>query len=266
MNGRAEEVLAGGAENRGAVVRVGDTVRRPQKPFSFAVHLLLQHLEAVGFEGAPRFLGIDDAGREVLDYIPGETVTATVPAWARRARTADSVARLLRDYHRAVSSFRWPSATPWDSSVEPPWAGGGLLCHNDPVRSNIVCRGGLAVALIDFDRAAPALPEWEIACAVRQWIPLRGEEDEHDPESAGQRTAARIRRFCDVYGLEGGSRLRVLDAIRDSEAASRVMLERRAAEGHPAYVRFLREGAADRIEARRLWLDRHAEALRDAMV
>jgi len=29
----------------------------------------LRHLEAVGFTGAPRFLGIDAAGREVLSYI-----------------------------------------------------------------------------------------------------------------------------------------------------------------------------------------------------
>jgi hypothetical protein len=261
----AEEVLAGGAENYGAVVRVGETVRRPLRPYSPAVHLLLRHLESVGFEGAPRFFGIDDEGREVLGYIPGDVPAAPIPDWARSRRTADSVARLIRDYHAAVASFRWPPGTPWNSFVEPRWAGGGLLCHNDPVRSNIICRDGLAVALIDFDRAAPALPEWEIALAVQQWIPLRGEEDEDDPSKAAPRTAARIRRFCDVYGLEAGSRLRVLDAVRDAEAASLRMLRKRVAEGHPAYLRFLREGAADRIEARRIWLDRHEEMIRAAL-
>jgi hypothetical protein len=262
---RAEEVLAGGAENYGAVVRVGDTVRRPLRPYSPAVHLLLRHLESVGFDGAPRLLGLDDAGREVLGYIPGEVAMAPIPDWARSRRTADSVARLIRDYHAAVASFRWPPDTPWNSFVEPRWAGGQLLCHNDPVRSNIVCRDGLAVALIDFDRAAPALPEWETALAIQQWIPLRGEEDEGDPRNAGPRTAERIRGFCDAYGLDAVRRPRVLDAIRDSEAASRTMLEKRAAEGHPVYQRFLREGAAERIEARRVWLDRHEELIREAL-
>jgi len=41
------------------VVRIGDTVRRPVGPHSPLVHALLAHLESVGFEGAPRFLGID---------------------------------------------------------------------------------------------------------------------------------------------------------------------------------------------------------------
>ncbi len=51
--------LAGGLANRGAVVRVGDTVRRPLRPGSSAVWALLDHLEGVGFGEAPRFLGID---------------------------------------------------------------------------------------------------------------------------------------------------------------------------------------------------------------
>jgi hypothetical protein len=32
---------------------------------------LLSYLEAVGFEGAPRYLGIDAKGRECLSYIDG---------------------------------------------------------------------------------------------------------------------------------------------------------------------------------------------------
>ena len=67
-----EEPLAGGVSNYGLVVRLGDTVHRPQTARSPAVHALLQHLERVGFDGAPRYLGQDDAGREVLSYVEGE--------------------------------------------------------------------------------------------------------------------------------------------------------------------------------------------------
>jgi hypothetical protein len=264
VSDHVEQPLPGGADNYGAVVRVGDTVRRPLRSFSPAVHLLLKHLEAVDFRGAPRFRGIDEAGREILTYIPGDVALAPLPPWSRSERTVESVAALLADYHAAVASFRWPPDTPWNSYVEPPWNQGPLLCHNDLGRSNVVCRDGLAIAFIDFDRAAPARLEWELACAVQQWIPLRGEED--DPDVAGPRTARRIRRFCDVYGLTSASqRHAVLDAIRDSEAASLRMLEARVAEGHPAYVRFWKEGAADRIEARRLWLNHHRETLRSAL-
>lgn len=61
-----EEPLAGGMHETRAVVRVGDTVRRPVTESSDAVQALLLHLEHVGFEGAPRYLGSDTEGREVL--------------------------------------------------------------------------------------------------------------------------------------------------------------------------------------------------------
>jgi hypothetical protein len=68
---RQREVrLRGGIANRGEVVRVGDRVHRPQRSTSAAAHALLQHLADVGFDRAPRFLGLDPQGREVLTYIP----------------------------------------------------------------------------------------------------------------------------------------------------------------------------------------------------
>ena len=33
------------------------------RPSSPAVHALLRHLESVGFDGAPRLLGVDERGR-----------------------------------------------------------------------------------------------------------------------------------------------------------------------------------------------------------
>jgi hypothetical protein len=59
--------LTGGFINE--VVQVGDTVRRPAAP-DF-VHRLLRHFEAVGWPGAPRYLGRDEKGREVLTFIAG---------------------------------------------------------------------------------------------------------------------------------------------------------------------------------------------------
>jgi hypothetical protein len=77
---QAEIPLAGGDVTEG-VVRLGDTVRRSAGPHSPVVHALLTHLESVGFEGAPRFLGIDGSGREVLSYIDGEVAGRPRPPW-----------------------------------------------------------------------------------------------------------------------------------------------------------------------------------------
>jgi hypothetical protein len=54
------------------VVRVGDTVRRPARPSTATVQAYLAHLHCAGFTGAPVPLGIDDQGREVLSFVPGD--------------------------------------------------------------------------------------------------------------------------------------------------------------------------------------------------
>lgn len=69
-DGEAEVPLQGGRVTP-AVVRVGNTVRRPPRMNAEFVHVLLNHLAAVGFDGTPRFLGTDEQGRDVLSYIEG---------------------------------------------------------------------------------------------------------------------------------------------------------------------------------------------------
>jgi hypothetical protein len=64
----AERSLGGGRFTPG-VVRVGDTVRRPPRPSSSFVRLLLAHLERRGFDAAPRHLGTDEQGREVFTWL-----------------------------------------------------------------------------------------------------------------------------------------------------------------------------------------------------
>jgi Ser/Thr protein kinase RdoA (MazF antagonist) len=146
--------LAGGMGNRGAVVRVGDTIRRPaddQTPF---VLLLLEHLAAKDFP-APVPVGRDDRGRETFRWIEGDVPVAPYPEWSLTDRALASVGRLHRRYHDAVRSF---SVTPphlrWSDELADP-RGGPIVCHNDVCPENVVFRDGDAVALLDFDLAAP---------------------------------------------------------------------------------------------------------------
>ena len=98
----AEQALAGGRQTHG-IVRVGQTGCRSLHERSDYVHALLRHLEAVGFDGAPRLLGIDEQGRELLTYLPGEVVVRS-PAWLSDARL-DSAARLIRGFHDATAGI-----------------------------------------------------------------------------------------------------------------------------------------------------------------
>ena len=72
-----EQVLAGG--KGGGAVRIGNTVRRQVGPWTPAVHALLHYLEEVGFTGAPKALGIDRQGREILSFLAGNTVADQRP-------------------------------------------------------------------------------------------------------------------------------------------------------------------------------------------
>jgi hypothetical protein len=72
----SREPLSGGGLT--GAKRVGSTVHRATGPWTPAVHALLRHLERVGFE-APRVIGIDEEGREVLTFVAGRASIRTRP-------------------------------------------------------------------------------------------------------------------------------------------------------------------------------------------
>ena len=153
------------------VVRVGDTVRRPVGPHTDAVHALLRHFETVGFDGAPRALGVDERGREVLSFVEGAPGARAVPTGRRRpARAGRAAAADARGPGRLRAPPDGTSGTPARS--QPP-AGGEVICHNDLFPPNVIFRDGSPVALIDWDLCAPAPPLYDIASAANFWVPLR---------------------------------------------------------------------------------------------
>src|SRR5947209_20283111 len=85
-----EIALLGGRLTPG-IVQVGDTVRRPPKGNVAFVHDLLLFLEDQGFPFAPRFLGMDEQGREILSYL-----------WAKQ--TANVQARRI---HLMCAAYGW---------------------------------------------------------------------------------------------------------------------------------------------------------------
>jgi hypothetical protein len=259
--GRGETVLPGGITNEGLVVRAGDTVRRPQRATGAATRALLAHLERVGFDGAPRYLGRDDQEREVLSYIPGEVPIEPHPAWAFADEALVSVAELLRRYHDAVASFD-PSGYAWPRAV-PAAFQGRLVCHNDPNLDNVVFAGGRAAALIDFDLAGPASAVWDVACAARLWVPLRDDRDV--PAPIRGRALDRLRRFADAYGLPAGERAGIPAAAQAAHAWSYDVVRDAVGDGHGPFGRFWTAGRQARAERSARWLEANAEPMRRAL-
>ena len=262
MDEQGETTLAGGYTNAGRITRRGDTVRRPRRSTTPATRVLLDHLERVGFDGAPRFLGIDENGREVLSFVPGEAATEPVPAWALTDEALVGVARLLRRYHDAATSFD-PTPHTWPPAV-PAAFRGNLVTHNDPNLDNVVFAGGRAVALIDFDLASPACAAWDVACAARLWAPLRAGCDV--PEHLRGHTLARLRLFADAYGLPRRERARVVEAMVHAHDWCYGVVGTAIAAGHAPFSQMWQEGGgAERARRTRHWLATHGDEMRRAL-
>lgn len=235
-----ETPLTGGTLNR--VVRVGDTVRRPTGPWTPAVHSLLRHARDRGFEAAPEPLGIDDAGREILSFIPGTTVGWSLP-WPPIIRSDDmlvQVGRTLARYHRAVADFRPDGEVPWQlgtAAVAP----GQIVCHHDMAPYNTVIEGDRLVGLIDWDLAGPAPAVSDLAFAAWQWVPLHGPATTaYLGWSAPPERGRRLRLLLDAYGL--AERAGFVDAVVERVRFNRSTMLRRAAEGNAAYQSLVDQG------------------------
>jgi hypothetical protein len=263
--GLAEQQLAGGIANAGRVVRSGPHVLRPATPHSGSIHAFLRAVRDTGFDGAPAPVAIDGDGRERLVFIEGEVPLAPYPDWSQSEEALASVARVLRGLHEAARGFD-ARGLGWDESLADP-AGGTVVCHNDVAPDNVVFRDGVAVALLDFEFAAPGRPVYDLAHLARLWVPV---EDEFDQARLGWRPAARPARLggvADAYGLDRVGRGGLLAAMDDAIARVEAAVRRSVEAGNPSAVAmWSRTGGGERYDRRRRWWtdqrDRFAAALR----
>lgn len=240
------------ARNVGGVVKVGDTVRRPAGPWTPTVHALLAYLHQSGFDFAPRPLGIDEAGREILTYIEGETQVTPVAdrVWFDALPEA---ARRLRQLHDLTADFVPPDGAIWREPFSSPSRLEGsshtsddkatVICHGDWGKHNAVFRHGRLVGMIDWDYARPEHRLYDIGWCALEWCPVLPPEivgpDLPDPV---EWQPARLRQLCDAYGLE--DRSGVLDAVWSCLETFVEWLEAGAAAGDPPREQRVKAGEA----------------------
>ncbi|TYK52483.1 phosphotransferase [Actinomadura decatromicini] len=243
----SESPLPGGFVN--ASVRVGDTVRRRPAARSGFVHELLELFERAGWEGAPRFLGTDEQGREVLGFLDGHVAWEAVqPAGVEGDESLARVAELIRRFHDLTA------ATSLAGREE-------VVCHNDLSPKNTVYRdlgaGLRPVAFIDWDLAAPGRRIHDVAHACWQYVNLGP-----DVTDAGE-AARRVRLISDAYGLADRSEL--VDTILWWQERCWRGIEAAALAGDPAMVRLRRAGVVTEVRAAYRWVERHKRQLESAL-
>ena len=253
--------LVGGLANAGKVVRVGDTVRRPWKQSTPAVDHFLSYVRGRGFDGVPEPLGKDTAGRAIYSFVEGDVDEDAAPTWARSEQMLLSVALMQRHLHDASRGYVPDPDDIFDATLA--WFGEPrpIVCHNDLCISNVVARQGEAVAVIDFDFLAPSHPLWDVAVALRHWLPVKDPVDIASSDLFGSDLdqIARFAQYCDVYGTTQRSTIvamlgTFLDQAFDSMRA-------RYEQGLPAYVAIWEAGYPQQNRRSRVWLEQHASAL-----
>lgn len=239
MASEREFVLAGG--NLTTVVRVGDTVRRAAGRWTPFVHRLLKHLRDSGFTLAPEALGLDELGREILSFIPGQTLTESLwPQWVWSDDLLEEAVMALVDYHQKVANFR-PSLVESRLGTVPLGLD-QIVCHNDFAPYNCVFRDGHLVGLFDWDVVCAGDPSWDLAFFAWHWVPLYPPAPDIGWRS-NEVCRRRLRHIVDSYGLSDRSGfVRQIITRIDS---SRTGILTRAAEGDAAFIELKEEGHPD---------------------
>jgi hypothetical protein len=228
----AERPLPGGFV--GDVVRVGATVRKSVPSRAVFVRRLLAFFEERGWAGAPRSLGVDAQGREVLSFVDGQ-----VPWESGAPPVGDAglagVARLVREFHDVTAG----SGLAGDQEV---------VCHNDLSPKNTVFRGGVPVAFIDWDIAAPGRRVHDVAHVCWQFVPL-------GPLVEVGEAGRRMRLVADAYGLAERSVL--VDAVLWWQDRCWRGIDAAAERGEAAMVRLRALGAVESVRAAYEWTAEH---------
>ena len=244
------------------IVRVGETVRRPLRPFSLTVQAYLAHLRDAGFAGAPLPFGVDEQGREVLSFVPGDVPRNPLPPETAGDDVLVALAGLIRRLHEASAGWTPPPDAVWGgtpANAGPITERTELISHRDYYPGNVIFRDGLPVALIDFDLAMPTTRLYDIANALWYWAPLRDPRD-RAPAFADADIPHRVAVFADAYGMTARQRAELAPFAVDM--ARRYHEDSRAsAELDPVFRKLWEDGAKDELPRAEAWLREAAPAI-----
>ena len=267
-----EQILVGGMDPRWAPVRVGDTVRRHAGASAGPVRELLRHVAAGGFDGAPRHLGTDEQGREILSWIEGEVPLPPYPTWSMTDRTLADLGLLLRRFHEASASFpqfdpttEAGEAAAWATAWADPTGGAErtdlTICHNDLFPENVVFRDGRVVALIDFAMAAPGRRLWDLAIAAETWAPL-GDPARRDNHPVGLDGVARFGILARSYGLDPGRAGELVEVVTEERVHSIHNIRAEITAGNESWIRnWAAAGGDERAADDDRWIAQNRSAL-----
>jgi len=232
-----KEILSGGTMNE--VEQIGDTVHRKANGHPM-LHLYLLYLEQEGMHGVPRFLGMDEHGREILTYLPGKTDYPHDYPCLHSDETLIDVACFMRKLHDISAGFVSTAAK--NNWLNPffPNATHETICHCDFAFWNWVFVNDRFAGVIDFDQAYPGRRAWDFTTIMFSSI-FPGYY-EYDTSSEVVTTCKRrMKLFFDAYGTECPSDLLELTVDKIQRDVCDWIVEE-AAKGNERCIDMLNNG------------------------
>ena len=223
------------------VVRIGATVRRSIGPRSEFTHSLLMLLEEKGYGYAPRYLGLDESGREVLTYIEGEASHGEI-TWTDDQLV--KVTQMLREFHDATAGSALAD-------------GREVVCHNDVAPWNTILKENTPVGFIDFDGAAPGRRADDLAYLLWTFLDLGNGAFSTDIQ------AARVKKLCDAYRFSNGKEL--INALLEQQERILLMREELVRNATTETERVFSNERIPRIRSEIAWVKKYRDTLENAV-
>ena len=199
-----KEKNLGGTLNQ--VVQIGNTVHR-RILGGTTLHSYLQYLEKSGMDGVPRFLGLDELGREILSYLPGKTQGNGIPlghACLASDQTIVDAARFMRKLHDVSAGFVCEALKQNWINPDYPHENCDTICHNEAAVWNFVFNDERITGLIDFDQASAGTRIWDLTMSVYGTVHLlpwvSGESYEASKHAAERKRKVKL--YFDSYGMD----------------------------------------------------------------
>jgi Ser/Thr protein kinase RdoA (MazF antagonist) len=245
-----EEVLTGGFVN--TVTRSGNVVFRSGGLWTESVQHVLRHLEAKGCSFAPKALGIDKRGRDMISFLPGESMWRPWKSHQRGGDALIQIANILKQVHDATRDLVFPDATVWRTGP----AGKSpeqIIRHGDLGPWNTLWDGNTLTGLIDWDFAEPGRAITDLAQLALYFVPLRGDKGWLDAGfSEAPDYVHRLNVICGAYGAFTPD-----DVIRELDCLQHLEMARTAEWGeqgrHP-WDKWLAQGDVEEFRAENEWL------------
>jgi hypothetical protein len=211
----------------------------------------MKGLRDKGITVVPQPFGLDEQGREVVEFIHGDVGVYPMPEWVWSDQLLVDVGRAMRAIHDGSVGLGLPLAGWRREPVEP----AEVVCHADIAPYNAVCRDGRLVALIDWDYAVPAPRGWDLGYAAYRWISLTPPRPEDGRTADLPEQRRRLRLLCDAYGdVDPDEVLRWAIARLDDLIA---YTRSQVAAGDENFIRTTAEGHLALYESDVDWLRRH---------